>query len=527
MNRPSLAIACLALAGARAFAAEPPPVRLALLIGQDVGGPEDERLRFAERDARRVYEVLTSLGDVAKDRAYLITDASADAVRQALRELRGRSAELERFGRTPILVVYVSSHADADGLRLASSRLSHAELRALVREVPAQLRLLVVDACASGALIRAKGGKRVAPFSIDLEGAPTVEGEVVLTSTGAGEPAQEWEALGGSLFTHHLLSALRGAADRDGDGRVTLFEAYSYTYERTLSESTSARAGPQHPSHEIELSGKGDLVLTQPAGRASGIILPAGRGGRYVISAAVSGELVAAADKDERRALRLALPPGRYVVRKPEGRFVRVGEVVVLPGTSARLEESAMEQVPYAEVARRGPRAIRPRALEVGYALSSPVIPGQGLAQRVSLGLRRERGPWDVGASVSAGLASIRGEALSIDQTELWGHLDLRWRVPIGWLLPYLGARGGAALVHQSFTRDQESMIQEVFDVSAMTARNGLAAEALATTGLEIPLATTLSARAEATFGVAAARLEAGWEGRPSVGARAALGWRW
>ena len=40
--------------------------------------------------------------------------------------------------------------------------------------------------------------------------------------------------LGGSLFTHHLLSAMRGASDSDGDGQVTLFEAYSYAYERTL-----------------------------------------------------------------------------------------------------------------------------------------------------------------------------------------------------------------------------------------------------------------------------------------------------
>ena len=64
-------------------------------------------------------------------------------------------------------------------------------------------------------------------FVVDLDQGQRIEGDVYITSTGPNEPAQEWEALGGGLFTHHLLSGLRGAADRDTDGRVTLFEAYS------------------------------------------------------------------------------------------------------------------------------------------------------------------------------------------------------------------------------------------------------------------------------------------------------------
>ena len=46
-----LAVSTAAASPARADAE--PPVRLALVVGQDVGGPTDERLRYAERDARR------------------------------------------------------------------------------------------------------------------------------------------------------------------------------------------------------------------------------------------------------------------------------------------------------------------------------------------------------------------------------------------------------------------------------------------------------------------------------------------
>ena len=167
-------------------------------------------------------------------------------------EIRGRAFEL----RDVVLFVYVSSHADNTGFRLADGHLAFTELRELLATVPTRLRVVVTDACTSGALIRERGGKVIQPFALDLEQGQRIQGEVYITSTGPNEPAQEWDALGGGLFTHHLLSGLRGAADRDGDGRVSLFEAYSYVYEQTLSASTQARAGLQHPSHDIDRRGK-------------------------------------------------------------------------------------------------------------------------------------------------------------------------------------------------------------------------------------------------------------------------------
>jgi uncharacterized caspase-like protein len=55
-------------------------------------------------------------------------------------------------------------------------------------------------------------------------------GEVVITSSSADELSQESDEVGGSYFTHYLLSGLRGAADTSGDGEVTLDEAYRYVY---------------------------------------------------------------------------------------------------------------------------------------------------------------------------------------------------------------------------------------------------------------------------------------------------------
>ena len=94
------------------------------------------------------------------------------------------------------------------------------------------MRILVIDSCRSGAVTRVKGGRPAPPILLgdtqELDG----EGVIVLTASAAGEDAQESDQLGGSFFTHYLLSGLRGAADDNGDQVVTVAEAFSYTRDQ-------------------------------------------------------------------------------------------------------------------------------------------------------------------------------------------------------------------------------------------------------------------------------------------------------
>ncbi len=94
---------------------------------------------------------------------------------------------------------------------------------------------------------------------------------VILTSSASDEDSQESDAIGGSYFSHHLASGLLGGADRSGDGRVTLFEAYAYAYDRTVADTAESAAGAQHPTFSYDLAGNGDLVLTDVATRHEGI----------------------------------------------------------------------------------------------------------------------------------------------------------------------------------------------------------------------------------------------------------------
>jgi len=60
------------------------------------------------------------------------------------------------------------------------------------------------------------------------------EGTIVLTAGTLTEDAQESDQLGGSFFTHYLLSGLRGAADDNGDHIITVAEAFDYTRVQTI-----------------------------------------------------------------------------------------------------------------------------------------------------------------------------------------------------------------------------------------------------------------------------------------------------
>jgi uncharacterized caspase-like protein len=80
--------------------------------------------------------------------------------------------------------------------------------------------------------------------------AATDESAAVFAASSANEKSKETNMLGGGhgVFTHFLVEGLKGAADKDKNGLVTLREAHEYTY-RKVSDFTD---GKQHP----ELKGK-------------------------------------------------------------------------------------------------------------------------------------------------------------------------------------------------------------------------------------------------------------------------------
>jgi hypothetical protein len=294
-----------------------PTRRLAVLVAHHDGGPTRPLLQHAATDAAAVRDVLVEVGGVDERDVRMVVDKDAQAVEEALAAVSDTVTQVKARGERIELVVYYSGHADEDGLVLGREHLPWGRLRASVSDITADVKVVVLDACASGSAVRDKGGRRRPPLLVDARTAP--RGHAWLTSSAADEASQESDRLGGSFFTHAFVSGLRGAADVSADGQVTLDEAYRFAFQETLARTMTSTGGAQHANYDIQLSGSGELVLTDLRDTSGRLVLGNDVGGRVFVRDLGERRLVAEVTKLKGFALPLALPPGGYDVVVVEG----------------------------------------------------------------------------------------------------------------------------------------------------------------------------------------------------------------
>ena len=286
-------------------------VRFGLFIGSNDGGDERVTLAYAETDAESMAEVMTDMGGIERRNSRLLVDPDKAELNNTFAVMRDQIAEAKIDARRVEFLVYYSGHSDEQGLMLGDEHYGYRELRDNITSMDSDVNIAILDSCSSGAFTRLKGGTRQSPFLMDES--VNTKGHAFLTSSSEDEAAQESDSIGGSFFTHYLVSALRGAADSTRDGMVTLNEAYTYSFGETLSRTSTTLAGPQHASHEIALTGSGDLILTDLRVANAGIVLDEEIRGRMFISDR-GGRIVAEVRKESGIPLTIALPAGRYTV---------------------------------------------------------------------------------------------------------------------------------------------------------------------------------------------------------------------
>lgn len=228
--------------------------RHAIVIGTNEGLASEPVLEFAESDARRMAQTFVDVRAMSRDRVTVLTGSSLDTVKSTLRHAPAADE----------LWVFISGHAGADGVHVRGGVWSWKELRAALEALPAQRRVVLIDACNSGAVLTAKGVSLES--QLQLSARSNLRGLVMLVSSGANELSYESRRLKGSPFAHFLASGLRRAADRDRNGRVTLAETYAYLSSRTVAASLDGGSGPQHPEQAGWYRGSGEWVLSERVG---------------------------------------------------------------------------------------------------------------------------------------------------------------------------------------------------------------------------------------------------------------------
>lgn len=328
--------------------------RFALLVANHDGGRDLPRLRYAERDLSRMADVLTDLGQFARADMLSVVDGDAASVMGTLEELERRVQDSKSRGNEVVLVFYYSGHAQNGVLRLGNTTLEMSLVKRELEESVADVRLAFVDSCGAGAMTREKGGQLAPPFVIAMDPGLSAKGQVIITSSSADEVSQESDDIQGSFFTHYLATGLRGDADRDRDGRVTLDEAYTYAYGRTVAATAQTRAGAQHPTYAYDLHGAGDVVITEPGGADVLLSFPEGLSGRYFVVDLDKQLFVAEVSKDRGERSQLALPRGQYAIKKRMDSHLLISRVEARSKGVFVVDENAMQQVAFADDYAKG-----------------------------------------------------------------------------------------------------------------------------------------------------------------------------
>ncbi len=338
----------LSLASAAPVAPGTEARRIAILVGANQAPAGRAQLRFSYHDAKEMADVLIQAGQFAPEDVHILEDPEPAAV---LAALDGALATLHDDPNPTLLLFYYSGHADDGALYPHGEPLPVSSLKERLESTQASVRLGILDSCSGGGWTQAKGLQPDKPFTVTVPLALTSEGSALIASSSGLESAHESETLQGSFFTHHFVAGLRGAADRSGDGEVTLGEAFAYAQERTIRDSAEQANAPQHPSFDIHLRGRQDLALTRIATSPSLVLLDESQGPLQIIQ--LQTGLVVLEIPPGTRTVKLALPAGHYLVQRHSGGKTWAQEIEVGTGTT-QLEEDGMTLVATPEPAGKG-----------------------------------------------------------------------------------------------------------------------------------------------------------------------------
>jgi hypothetical protein len=423
----SVAAAAVLLALVGSARAETPARRFALVVGaNDPGRPALPALSYADDDAVRNAELLLAQGAEVR----LLSDLDAEtrqlypwAVARAERPTRAgllnaahalfaSMSEAKRRGEPVDFFFVYSGHGDLTEsgqgeLLLSDGALNRTDLYAeLLARSPADFNHVVVDACHAYEFVSGRGSAEEldhrlterARRYLDAQTIDRFPNTGVIVATSASAKTHEWSEYHAGVFSHEIRSALLGAADIDGDGRVTYREAGAFIVAANERVShTKARLDVwvhpprREPSRPLAVwTGGPSLSFDRPV--AGHLWLEDERGVRL-------GE----AHKSPEQPLTLALVPREryYLTLGPdEYTFTVEGQTTVrfeslpkTPGSSLRARGSIDEafrrglfavpfgpasveayRFPQAEVAAAGlvdePAPARPHLRTVGYGLA-------------------------------------------------------------------------------------------------------------------------------------------------------------
>jgi uncharacterized caspase-like protein len=206
-----------------------------------------EKLNAPGKDVENLAKILADKDICGFDEVKVLLNKSSFNIIEAIEDFAVEKSPDD------VVVVYFSGHGVRDDggalylaatntklSRLLSTSIQSDYVRKAMDKSPSNTQVLILDCCFSGAFLQGGKGRRPragenlgtgAAFNRNLG-----YGRVILTASDSTQLAWIGEKFIGetenSLFTHYFIEGLRGQADSNDDGEITVDELYAYVDQK-------------------------------------------------------------------------------------------------------------------------------------------------------------------------------------------------------------------------------------------------------------------------------------------------------
>jgi len=233
-------------------------------------------LKYAVNDARAFKNYLKQHIGIPDENMFSLIDQGATKLN--IESLLGTKIK-RKAGEDDTVIIFYAGHGavetdpldpDDDGFEkyllphdanlddLYSTAIAMEEIKKIFQRIRAERLIFIADTCYSGA----SGGRtmlasktRATLSEKFFERISKGKGRVIISACSANEISKEDDSLQHGVFSYYLLKGLKGEADFDGDGIITVSELFGF-----LSKKVPEASGQdQHPVRKGET--EGELVI--------------------------------------------------------------------------------------------------------------------------------------------------------------------------------------------------------------------------------------------------------------------------
>jgi hypothetical protein len=235
--------------------------------------PHIRPLKYAVNDAELFYDYLIQYNHIPKENVTLLLNQEATLIQ--LRSTLGTHLK-NKAGKEDMVIIFFAGHGaterdlmspDGDGLEkyllpydvvpgdLYATALPMREISHIFKRIQSERLVFFADCCysgASGGRTIGLSGTRANISEAFLERIASGKGRVIITASEANEVSTEKNEIQHGVFTYFLVEGLKGKADINRDGLVTVDEVYDYISKQV----PQATGQEQHPVKKGTVKGQ-------------------------------------------------------------------------------------------------------------------------------------------------------------------------------------------------------------------------------------------------------------------------------